>query len=88
MRWLTTRQQTIVLDAVDRQLLNQPKVETRNRKPMRPNPVAPWELRIGNLGCIMKWTMTQNPRLSCWRSVSRTGIESESEEKQSSYDQS
>jgi len=49
MRWLTTRQQTIVLDAVDRQLLNQPKVETRNRKPMRPNPVAPWELRIGNL---------------------------------------
>jgi len=49
MRWLTTRQQTIVLDAVDRQLLNQPNVETRNRKPMRPNPVAPWELRIGNL---------------------------------------
>ncbi|MDP2604437.1 MAG: type II toxin-antitoxin system RelE/ParE family toxin [Deltaproteobacteria bacterium] len=49
MRWLTTQQQTIVLDAVDRQLLNQPNVETRNRKPMRPNPVAPWELRIGNL---------------------------------------
>jgi len=49
MRWLTARQQTIVLDAVDRQLLNQPNVETRNRKPMRPNPVAPWELRIGNL---------------------------------------
>ena len=49
MRWLTARQQTIVLDAVDRQLLNQPNVETRNRTPMRPNPVAPWELRIGNL---------------------------------------
>jgi mRNA-degrading endonuclease RelE of RelBE toxin-antitoxin system len=38
-----------ILDAADRQLLNQPYVETRNRKPMRPNPVAPWELRIGNL---------------------------------------
>lgn len=25
------------------------KVETKNRKPMRPNPIAPWELRIGNL---------------------------------------
>jgi mRNA-degrading endonuclease RelE of RelBE toxin-antitoxin system len=49
LRWLTTRQQRIVLDAVDRQLLDQPNVETRNRKPMRPNPVAPWELRIGNL---------------------------------------
>lgn len=30
-------------------MLNQPTTETRNRKPMRPNPVAPWELRIGNL---------------------------------------
>lgn len=49
MRWLTARQQKIVLDTVDRQLVNQPNVETRNRKPMRPNPVAPWELRIGNL---------------------------------------
>ena len=26
-----------------------PMVETRNRKPMRPNPLAPWELRLGNL---------------------------------------
>jgi hypothetical protein len=24
-------------------------VETRNRKPMRPNPLAGWELRRGNL---------------------------------------
>ena len=49
LRWLTAPQQRTVLDAVERQLLNQPSVETRNRKPMRPNPVAPWELRIGNL---------------------------------------
>ncbi len=39
----------MVLDAVDRHLGHQPNVETRKRKPMRPNPVAPWELRIGNL---------------------------------------
>lgn len=31
------------------QLAHQPTVETRNRKRMRPNPLAPWELRIGNL---------------------------------------
>jgi len=49
MRWLTMRQQRVVLDTVDRQLLHQPNKETRNRKPMRPNPVAPWELRIGDL---------------------------------------
>jgi hypothetical protein len=34
---------------VDKQLIHQPNVETRNRKPMRPNPLAPWELRISNL---------------------------------------
>jgi mRNA-degrading endonuclease RelE of RelBE toxin-antitoxin system len=46
---LTARQRSIVFDVVDRQLADQPGVETRNRKPMRPNPVAPWELRAGNL---------------------------------------
>jgi mRNA-degrading endonuclease RelE of RelBE toxin-antitoxin system len=49
LRVLTARQQTIVLDTVDDQLMHQPLVRTRNRKPMRPNPVAPWELRIGDL---------------------------------------
>jgi mRNA-degrading endonuclease RelE of RelBE toxin-antitoxin system len=49
LRKLTRREQVIVLDAVDQRLTGQPTVETKNRKPMRPNPVAPWELRIGHL---------------------------------------
>jgi mRNA-degrading endonuclease RelE of RelBE toxin-antitoxin system len=49
LRALTARQQATVLDIVDKQLIHQPTVETRNRKPMRPNPIAPWELRIGDL---------------------------------------
>ena len=48
-RVLTTRQQVTILGTVEKQLQYQPAVETRNRKPMRPNPIAPWELRIGNL---------------------------------------
>jgi len=48
-RTLTARQKAIILNAVDEQLVHQPTVETKNRKPMRPNPLAPWELRIGNL---------------------------------------
>lgn len=48
-RVLTKRQQMILLNAVEKQLQHQPDAETRNRKPMRPNPIAPWELRIGNL---------------------------------------
>ena len=46
---LTARQRAAVFDAVDEQLTHQPGIETRNRKPMRPNPMAPWELRIGEL---------------------------------------
>ena len=49
LRVLTARQRSTVFDAVDEQLAHQPTVETRNRKPMRPNPLAPWELRIGEL---------------------------------------
>lgn len=49
LRVLTARQRSTVLSTVERQLSHEPAVETRNRKPMRPNPVAPWELRIGQL---------------------------------------
>ena len=60
MRTLTSRQQAIILETVERQLTHQPTTETRNRKPMRPNPVAPWELRIGNLRV---YSAARNPGL-------------------------
>jgi hypothetical protein len=40
-----------VLDQIEVQLTYQPDVETRNRKRLRPNPLAPWELRIGEI-CV------------------------------------
>ena len=49
LEWLSVRQQRVIVDTIDEQLRFQPNVETRNRKPMRPNPLAPWELRIGSL---------------------------------------
>jgi mRNA-degrading endonuclease RelE of RelBE toxin-antitoxin system len=49
LRALSARDRAIVLDTVDQQLTHEPTVETRHRKPMRPNPLAPWELRIGDL---------------------------------------
>jgi mRNA-degrading endonuclease RelE of RelBE toxin-antitoxin system len=49
LRALAARDRVIVLDSVDEQLGQQPTVATRNRKPMRPNLLAPWELRIGDL---------------------------------------
>lgn len=49
IRWLTAAERTRVLNAIARQLMHQPLSETRNRKPLRPNPLAPWELRLGTL---------------------------------------
>ena len=49
LRYLAARQRSMVFDGVDEQLRHQPAVETRNRKPKRPNPLAPWELRIAEI---------------------------------------
>ena len=46
---LTAREQSIVIDNISQQLTYEPTVETRNRKRMRSNPLASWELRIGEL---------------------------------------
>ena len=39
----------------------EPTVETRNRKRLRPNPVAPWELRIGRVRVYFE--VEDEPRL-------------------------
>ena len=49
LRALTARQRATVLRAVVAQLTHEPAVETRNRKAMRPNSLAPRELRVGDL---------------------------------------
>jgi mRNA-degrading endonuclease RelE of RelBE toxin-antitoxin system len=49
LRGLTARQRATVIDEVNQQLRYEPTVETQNRKPLRPNPLASWELRIGDL---------------------------------------
>ena len=46
---ITARQQAIVLNAARVQLRYEPLRKTRNRKQLRPNPLAPWELRVGVL---------------------------------------
>jgi mRNA-degrading endonuclease RelE of RelBE toxin-antitoxin system len=45
----SARDQSVVLDQIEVQLTHQPDVETRNRKRLRPDPLAPWELRIGEI---------------------------------------
>ena len=47
LRLLRAYDQRRVLDAIQAQLRYQPEQETRNRKRLRPNKLAEWELRIG-----------------------------------------
>lgn len=46
LRRLRKRDSKRILDEVERQLTVQPATETRNRKRLRPNRLAEWELRI------------------------------------------
>src|SRR5436190_20899378 len=46
LKQFSKRDQGIILDAVEEQLSHQPTVQTRNRKLLRENPLAAWEVRI------------------------------------------
>ena len=41
--------QVAVVDNVEQQLTHEPTLATRRRKLLRPNPLAPWQLRIGDI---------------------------------------
>jgi mRNA-degrading endonuclease RelE of RelBE toxin-antitoxin system len=41
--------QVMVTNEVDQQLTHEPKLETRKRKLLRPNSLAPWQLRLGDV---------------------------------------
>ena len=48
LRALPVRARRLVLDGLETHLLHQPTVGSRKVKPLRPNPVAGWELRLGD----------------------------------------
>jgi hypothetical protein len=48
LRGFNARDQRVLLDAILNQLSHQPGVATRNRKLLRQNPLATWELRVGH----------------------------------------
>ncbi len=41
------RERNIILAGIEKQLTGEPQRETKNRKPLRENPLSHWELRIG-----------------------------------------
>ncbi|MGO8748058.1 MAG: type II toxin-antitoxin system RelE family toxin [Thermoguttaceae bacterium] len=49
LRLLAARQRVLVIDSVERILPHQADEASKNRKLLRANPLATWELRLGNL---------------------------------------
>jgi mRNA-degrading endonuclease RelE of RelBE toxin-antitoxin system len=47
LRYYTAFERKIITSEIRAQLSEQPLEETKNRKPLRENPIATWELRIG-----------------------------------------
>ncbi len=47
LAWLKKHEQVVVVSTIEEQLSHQPVVETHNRKRLRENDVAEWELRVG-----------------------------------------
>jgi hypothetical protein len=63
---LTAGQRAAVWEAIARQLLHEPTLKTRNRKPMDPDKrafIAPWELRVGNLRVYHAVEAMPSPRV-------------------------
>lgn len=48
LRWFAAYAQRVVLDGIELHLRHQPTVGTRRIKTLRPNPIAGWELRLGD----------------------------------------
>ena len=57
------RQQTVLLDALAVFLETDPEVETRRRKRLRDNPLAPWELRIADFRVFYEVTAGKQVRV-------------------------
>jgi mRNA-degrading endonuclease RelE of RelBE toxin-antitoxin system len=58
---LEAGQRAKVLRAMYEQLRHEPTVPTRNRKRLRPNPLAPWVLRVGKHRVYYDVTVADQP---------------------------
>lgn len=45
--WYRAFERKAILSGIKEQLRHEPLRETKNRKPLRDNPLAPWGLRVG-----------------------------------------
>ena len=69
-RFLTSRERATLFKIIPVQLKHQPDIETKNRKKMRSNPIAPWELRVDRMRVYYEFVLEPEP----WVTVLRIGV--------------
>lgn len=47
LQWFKKHEQNVIIDGIEANLCYEPTTQTRNRKRLRPNDTAEWELRLG-----------------------------------------
>jgi hypothetical protein len=52
-----------VLGQVEEQLAHEPGLSTRKRRALRPNPIAPWQLRLGDVRVFYAIEEQPQPRV-------------------------
>jgi hypothetical protein len=66
---LTAGERARVRRAIEVQLTDEPLKETRNRKPLRPNPLARGSCASAGSGCSTMSPRVHGLRFTCWRSA-------------------
>jgi mRNA interferase RelE/StbE len=58
-----THDQRLILDAMEEFLEIDADLESKRRRPLRPNPLAPWELRLGDYRVFYEITVDRSVRV-------------------------
>ena len=61
LQWFRKNEQNVIVDGIEQQLRHEPTIETRNRKRMRTNDYAEWELRISEFRVL--YTVEEQVRI-------------------------
>jgi mRNA-degrading endonuclease RelE of RelBE toxin-antitoxin system len=60
LQWFKKHEQNVIIDGIEANLCYEPTTETRNRKRLRPNDTAEWELRLGAYRVLYNVEQTMN----------------------------
>ena len=55
LSYLQKFEQSLILDAIEEHLSTEPAAQTRRKKPLRPNELSDWELRIGKYRVSLRY---------------------------------